>query len=56
MRVKRLQNTHEKKQTRVSKLFDERNASIPPHSNLTNKKKYQKVTNPNTKASSTNTK
>ena len=47
MIVKCMQNIHENVQlewVKNSKLFHKRDASIPPHSNLKNKNKYQKVT------------
>ena len=59
MTVKRLPNTHEKARlegVKISKPFHKRNESIPPHSNLTNKRNMKKVTKPNTKINSTNTK
>ena len=59
MKVKRQQNTYEKVQLEEvenSNFFHKRDANLPPHSNLTKEKKNPKVTKPNTKANSTNTK
>ena len=54
-----MQKTREKSQlecVKNSKFFYKRETGISPHSNLTKSKKYRKVTKPNTKTNSTNTK
>ena len=61
MTVKCLQNTNENKGKQIdwvknSEHFYKRDASISLHSNLTKWSKYQKVTQPNTKTNSTQTK
>ena len=52
MTAKHRQNTHEKTQlerVKISKLFYKRVPTISPHTNLTNQKKYRKVTKTRTK-------